>query len=201
MNKRHLHHAFTKLRLVRYWYLIGLVVISGTIFVFAYRQNNLEAIHLRDVLVQADKDNTGVEAALNDLRQYTYSHMNTNLSSPGGVYPPIQLKYTYERLVAAEKGHVDSTNSTLYTDAQNYCEQQITSRKTTQRVPCINAYLADHSSATIQGIPDALYKFDFVAPAWSPDLAGWSLIITIVLLIGLAARTVIDMWMRAQLRE
>lgn len=201
MHKRRLHHLYIRLKEVRYLYLAVLFVIAAATFVFAYRYNNLEALRLRDVLVQVDRDNGDVETALTNLREYTYAHMNANLSNPSGVYPPIQLKYTYERLVAAEKAKAESVNANLYTDAQNYCEQQITSRLTTQRVPCINEYLANYSTPTITEIPDALYKFDFVAPAWSPDLAGWSLVAAAFLALVILIRIVLEFWMRSQLRE
>lgn len=201
MSKRHLHHALVRLKEARLAYFVAAFVICSTVFVFAYRQNNLTAIHLRDQLTQVDKNNGDVKAALNNLRRFTYSHMNANLGAGGGIYPPIQLKYTYDRLVQAQKASVDAATSNIYTDAQNYCEGQITSRLTTQRVPCIQEYLSKHNPPVAQAIPDALYKFDFVAPAWSPDLAGWSLVASVVSLISLATRLLIELWLRHRINS
>jgi hypothetical protein len=126
--------------------------------------------------------------------------MNASLDTgPGGIYPPIQLKYQYQRLVQAEKARVDAANSKLYTEAQNYCEQQVTSRKTIDRVPCIQDYLASRPTVTEQTVPDALYKFDFVSPIWSPDLAGWFLISTLLLALILAIRLCAEWWLRYEL--
>ena len=31
---------------------------------------------------------------------------------------------------------------------------------------------------------EGLYKFDFVSAKWSPDLAGWSLVVAVASLVG-----------------
>jgi preprotein translocase subunit SecF len=201
MGKRQIHHILVRLRGARLAYFVIVFVLCAVVFAFSYRHNNLTALYLRDRLIQIDKDNGDVKAALNTLRQYTYSHMNADLSSGGGIYPPIQLKYTYDRLVQAQKAGVDAANSTLYTDAQNYCEGRIKSRLTTERVPCIQDYLATHSAPAPQSIPDGLYKFDFVAPTWSPDLAGWSLVAMIIAFISLVTRIALEFWLRYRLRS
>jgi preprotein translocase subunit SecF len=43
--------------------------------------------------------------------------------------------------------------------------------------------VTDHG-AKPANIPQGLYQFDFVSPTWSPELAGWSLVATIIFLIG-----------------
>jgi hypothetical protein len=47
------------------------------------------------------------------------------------------------------------------------------------RVPCIEQYVQTHDT-TLQPVPDALYKFSFASPRWSPDLAGWSMVLAIL---------------------
>jgi hypothetical protein len=202
MDKRHAHHVYTKLRVLRTSYLVAALVVAGVVFVLAYRQNNITALGLRDAVTQADKDNGNVEEALRALRTYTYAHMNANLSGgANNIYPPIQLKYRYERLVQAEKDRVTAVNAKLYTDAQNYCEQQVSSRVTINRVPCIQNYLATHGAASEQAIPDALYKFDFAAPIWSPDLAGWSFVALFLLALACVTRLLAEWWLRSRLSE
>lgn len=181
MDKRHLHHVWTKLRLVKPWYFLTVAIVSAVICVFALRANNQHMVKLRDAVYSADKGNTDVEAALKQLQSYVTSHMNTNLSSgTGSVYPPIQLKYTYNRLVQAQSDQLTQTNTQLYTDAQHYCEQQDpVDFSGHNRVPCIEQYVSSRTSDTVQlpAIPNALYEFSFVSPTWSPDLAGWSLVV------------------------
>jgi hypothetical protein len=184
MRKRQLHHYWTKIRWIKPWYFLVLAVLSGIICIFALRANNQHMIGLREAVYTADKNNTDVQAALKELQSYVTTHMNTNLSTGNtSVYPPIQLKYTYERLSAAQKEQF-AKNSGLYTEAQHYCEQQNSSDFSGRnRVPCIEQYVQDHTTQAAPAIPDALYKFAFATPKWSPDLAGWSLVVTLVSLL------------------
>jgi len=165
------------------------------------RHNNLVMIQLRDKVTQADQQNGDVETALRNLREYVYAHMNTDLASgPNAIHPPIQLKYRYDRLVQAEKDRAANANSQVYTDAQHYCEQLYPgSFSGGPRVPCIKDYVSSHGT-TEQTIPDALYKFDFVSPAWSPDLAGWSMIAMVLFFVLFIVFYILDKWMKSSLR-
>lgn len=181
MNKKHLHHVWRYLRRIHPWYFLALTIIFGTICLISLRHNNEQMIRLRDAVYAADKNNGDVAGALTNLQRYIFSHMNTSLASgPNAVHPPIQLKYTYERAEEAQQKQLQQTNSSLYNDAQHYCEQQdpvdFSGRN---RVPCIESYVLAHG-AKLPPIPDALYKFDFVSAKWSPDLAGWSLVATVL---------------------
>lgn len=201
MNKRHLHHVLKQLRQVRAWYFVIAILVSLGVSMYAIRQNNIRTIELRDAVLQVDKDNGDVETALHDLREYVYGHMNSDLASPTGAYPPIQLKYRYERLAVAEKERVSAANAQLYTEAQAYCETAIPTGRSLNRIDCIQDYITSKGGATEKAIPDALYKFAFASPAWSPDLAGWSILVTAVLLIAFIARTSVVLWLKYTLRE
>lgn len=184
MNKRQLHHLWTQLRWIRPWYFLVLAIVSGVICIFALRANNEHMIKLRSAVYAADQNNTNVQQALQNLQAYVTTHMNTNLSTNTSVYPPIQLKYTYQRLEQANSEAAASANIELYTNAQTYCQQQdSTDFSGHNRVPCIEQYVETHDTQ-LPTIPTTLYEFDFISPRWSPDLAGWSQLATI--LSGLA---------------
>jgi len=198
MDKRHLHHLWTSLRKIKPWYFLVLTLLSAVICIMALRANNEHMVKLRDAVWSADKNNTDVQGALRNLQRYVTSHMNTDLSGGStGLYPPIQLKYTYERLVQAQTG--SPTNDQLYTDAQHYCEQQnSTDFSGHNRVPCIEQYVQSHTptNAPTNKIPDALYKFSFISPRWSPDLAGWSLLITMLFAFMFVVTFITYRWRR-----
>jgi hypothetical protein len=187
MNKRYLHHLLTRLRPIKFWYFLIACVVFAGISALALRNNYSTMTQLRADVYAADQSNGDVVGALQRLRSYVNSHMNTNLETKSGVYPPIQLKHTYERLQAAEKAKAESGNAQVYTDAQKHCEQLYPgSVSGGPRIPCIEQYVKDHGGAPVKQIPDALYKFDFASPRWSPDLAGYSIVLA-VLSLGLAA--------------
>lgn len=166
--------------------LLSLFVLGIIVSIFALRANNVHMVQLRDQLYAADKSGGDVNKALNSLRLYVYGHMNTNLSSGGNsIKPPIQLKYTYQRLQAAEAGRVSAINNQLYTDAENYCQATVPNGfYGAYRIPCVQDYLSKHSTVTPNPVPAGLYKFDFVSPGWSPDFAGWSLVVSALLLLA-----------------
>jgi hypothetical protein len=184
MHKRYLHHVLKRLRAVpaAAFLISGIVLL--VIAVFALRANNLRMLELREAVFAADEQNGDVEAALRDLREHVYAHMNTDLTaSNNGIYPPIQLKYRYDRLVGAEKDRVSAVNAQVAIDAQNYCEQRFPgSFSGGPRVPCISEYI-DANGASEQPISEALYQFDFESPGWSPDLAGWSIVLGLLSLV------------------
>jgi len=202
MNKTQLRNFRRKFLGIKPWYFLAVAVISGLVAVTALRQNNLRMIELRAVVVKADKVNGDVETALRNLRGFVYEHMNTNLSSGNNaIKPPIQLKYRYDRLVNAEKKRVADINAQVYSTAQAVCEQQVPQGLSGRgRVPCIQQYVSDHG-AKEQPIPDGLYKFDFVSPTWSPDLAGVSLLISLAALFLFVASFGLERWVRTELRE
>jgi hypothetical protein len=160
-------------------YFLAVAVLSTVVAVVALRSNNEHMITLRQAVYTADKNNTDINQPLKELQNYVTTHMNTNLSSgPNAPYPPVQLKYTYERLVAANGSAVTAANNQIYTEAQKACEQQNSADFSGRnRVPCIEQYVKSHNAAMPPVISDSLYKFSFLSPTWSPDLAGWSLVV------------------------
>ncbi len=201
MDKRHLHHVWRRLKPINHWVFFGLFVVSGVIGTFAYRNNNLVAIKLRDEVLSTDKAGGDVETALRNLREYTYGHMNANLAAGTGIQQPIQLKYRYERLVQAEKDRVAATNAKVYTEAQARCEQLYPHGLSGgPRVPCIQQYVSEHGTKE-EPVPDALYKFDFYSPVWTPDFAGWTLLSSGIFFALFIVRFSLERWFRFEMHQ
>jgi hypothetical protein len=202
MDKRWFRHFYKVLKHINLWAFLVVVIVSGVVSIFALRNNNITAMRLRDKVVQTDKDNGDVEASLRELRQYMYSHMNTSLSSgDNGIKQPIQLKYRYERLVKAEQDRLSVENAKIYTEAQAECEKRFpVGLSGSGRIPCITEYVSARGIKQKE-IPDSLYKFDFVSPVWSPDLAGWSLVVASISFACFVVRFGIERWVKAELHD
>ncbi len=201
MHKKRLHKARTRLRILSPWYFLVMAVIFGSVSALALRQNNLQMIKLRDKVFAADKSGGDIEGTLRDLREFVYSHMNTDLSSGTGVKPPIQLKYSYDRLTKAEHDRVDSYNAKIYTSAQHYCEQFISHVVFGgASINCIKNYVSSHDIKA-SPVPDDLYKFDFVSPAWTPDLAGLTLLAAVLSFILFVLRFGLELWLKHELHD
>lgn len=198
MDSRTLYYFWRRTRPVKTSYLFTAFLLCVFVHVAALRANNVRMAELRDAVYAADERGQGVEQALQELRAFVGSHMNTDLDAGKGVYPPVQLKYTYERLVQAEQDRVSAANAQIYTDAQNHCERvNSTSILGRDRVGCIEDYVKAQGAQTAKPIPDALYKFDFVSPRWSPDLAGWSLVLSIILFVLTVVRFGLGKWLKS----
>jgi hypothetical protein len=191
MDKRSLHHLWTVIRPIKVWYLLVPLLVGSAVTITALRDNNLKMVQLRKEVYQADEQNKDVEMALQRLRTHVHSHMNTDLSGGGNaVYPPVQLKYTYQRLRQAEQERVKQASSQVYTDAQSHCEGlHPTGFSGSSRIPCIEQYVSEHKVVE-NTIPDAMYKFDFVSPTWSPDVAGISFLVSALLFVLAAVRII-----------
>ena len=145
--------------------------------------NSREAKQRYDTLIAVDQAGGDVETALNDLRSYIYGHMNTQIGSDTGIRPPIQLQGTYERLVAERERDAGQTNEELYQLAQNDCElRNPNGFSGSNRLDCIAAYVDQNGvqDGVDIVVEDDLYKFDFAPPRWSADLAGFSILFSIL---------------------
>lgn len=159
-------------------------------------------VTLRAAVFKADEDNSNTEEALRELREYVFAHMNTNLSSgPNAVKPPIQLKYRYERLAAAEKAAYEAAAAKMVATAEATCVAQFPGSVFSQaRLNCARNYAAANPVAQ-KSIPDDLYKFDFVSPKWSPDLAGWSIVLSVLFLVLFVLRFSSELVIRHELKS
>lgn len=201
MTKRYLRRVWSRIEPINTWYFFGLFIVCLIIGVVALRQNNLRSIELRDEVLRVDEQDGDVESALNELRVHIHSHMNAGLSG-GSLQQPVQLRYRYERLLEEQQQKASVSNQALYDEAQDYCEQQHAGGSLRgARVPCVQQYVSERGGQAAEPIPDALYKFDFVSPRWSPDLAGWSLLFAGVFLALFLIRFLTERWFRAELRR
>lgn len=188
------------IRRIHPWYFLAIAIIAGTINLFALRHNNLQMVELRQAVYTADEagDQVKIEAALRDLRAYVYAHMNTSLTSgANSVHPPIQLQYTYERAQAAQQSSLGQNNAGLYHEAQQACATQQAAAGA-EAIACIENYVSSRG-IQLSAIPDGMYKFDFVSAKWSPDLAGWSLVVAIIGLIAFALSASYRWWAKRNL--
>ena len=181
-----------------------LAVVFGLLSIYGLRQNNLTMVRLREKVYQADQNNGDIEGSLRNLREYVYAHMNTNLASGNNaIYPPIQLKYSYDRAIQSVNTSGADVNTKIYTQAQAECEKQFPHGLSgSGRIPCIQDYIASHGIQASSIIPAAtLYEFDFLSPRWSPDLAGLSMIAAVVCVALFAIRWLSELRLKADLRD
>ena len=158
-----------------------IVSISAGYTAYQLRQNNLQMIDLYNKVLEADKSGQSVYERLGELQSYVANHMNATPPKLGS-NPGIQLVNTYERDKKAEEDRVTAERDRINNEAIAYCEAAMPNSLLSQRAQCIIDRNASQTVTEKQIIPD-LYRYDFVSPIWTTDLAGWLVLITGVLVL------------------
>lgn len=199
MNKGKLYHYHKQLRRVHSWYFLIVALLFLGLAITGLRQNYSTMVSLREAVYKTDEQNGDTEKSLQELRSFVHGHMNTNLSSgSNAIKPPIQLKARYNRLVAAEEEKVKAANAGVTAAAEAVCGQRFPAGGfNAPRVACIQEYVQANAQKP-STVPDALYKFDFITPRWSPDQAGWSLLGFGLCITLFVSRLTIDRWLKRQ---
>ena len=201
MDKKRLRQIWRYARKIYPWYFLVIIIVFGTISLFALRANNDKMDVLRREVYAADKEGDPIKLkdALYKLHNHVVGHMNTSLTSgSNAVRPPIQLRYTYERAQAEQQKALGQNNASVYHDAQVECAAEHPGSDGAATIACIEEYSAAHG-IQLGNIPDAAYKIDYVSATWSPDLAGWSLVATAFGLIGFIITSTYRWWAKNNL--
>lgn len=201
MNKRSLHHHWVKYHSLTLLVPLLGVVIFGSLTIYGLRANNLKMLELKQAVVIADEQNADVEESLQELRSHVNSHMNTNMRSDDSSEPPIQLVNKFNRYVDAEQAKITAQGSAnaIYLEAQGQCENG--NIPLTARAQCMQDYILEHGGEPggLNLPPKELYTYDFASPRWSADLAGVSMIFTIIFGIALIIRLVAGKVIKSQI--
>jgi hypothetical protein len=192
-DKRQIRKTIKRIQRVKTWQLVVLLILAVFIAATFLRLNNIGMVERRNAVISADA--AGIDTVtgdrLYDLQQYVSSHMNTNMN--GGLY----LTSSYKRDTKAAIQAADSENNpngNIYVKAQQTCDPHFT-RWSEAYVQCTVAALATYPAASnltsaLNLPPVSLYLRDYVSPVWSPDFAGWSVVVCIVLGLMIIVRIV-----------
>ena len=167
------------------------------------RLNNIGMIERRTAVANADKqgDQELIKARLFDLQRYSAAHMNAD---SGVIY--LQEQYARDTQASIEAASArDSGGENINTKADRTCKAQFGGYSQAY-VQCFAAELAKYPSGSNApekaNLPSpSLYRHEFTSPAWSPDFAGFSLIICGLILVLIVARLFSLLLLRALLHR
>lgn len=202
-DKRHIKEGIYWLQRVKTWQLLLVLVVALLLAATLLRLNNIGMIERRTAVINADKagNNEITKARLFDLQRYSASHMNAD---SGVVYLAGQYQRdTQAAITAASSGGNGSSNINAQADA--VCKERH-SGYSQAYVQCFAAELAKYPSGINEPskavLPSAgLYRHSFHSPIWSPDFAGFSVLVCIVLTLVILLRLVSLLLLRALLRR
>ncbi len=209
-DKRNVRFKIRRLEQVKTWQLLIVFVMFAFITATFLRLNNVGMVERREAVYTADKtdDSVGLASRLYDLQRFVSAHMNAD---PGRV----ALVKTYERdNERHKKAYQESSNSTANGDAFQKAEAVCgpIARSNGWRWPdmrytnCINQELekipgGQAVMSEFKPLPVEPYYHTFTSPLWSPDFAGWSLIVTVIIGLIIIGRLVVLAILRFILRR
>lgn len=209
-DKRNVRFKIRRLEQIKTWQLLILFVMFAFITATFLRLNNVGMVERREAVYTADKidDSVGLASRLYDLQRFVSAHMNAD---PGRV----ALVKTYERdNERHKKAYQESSNSTANGDAFQKAEAVCgpIARSNGWRWPdmrytnCINQELekipgGQAVMSEFKPLPVEPYYHTFTSPLWSPDFAGWSLIVTVIIGLIIIGRLVVLAILRFILRR
>lgn len=185
-----------RLRQLKSWQLLIVLVVMGFVSATFLRLNNVGMIERREAVLSSDKagDHQTIVNRLYELQRYVSAHMNADTG-------PLYLEYQYRRdsqkVVDAAK-NAGNQNGNVNVKADAVCKPQYTAWSPAY-VQCFVDELAKYppspDPAQNVKLPNVqLYRFSYASPLWTPDFAGWSSLVCVVImgvivarLIGLAA--------------
>jgi hypothetical protein len=203
VDKRRVQRRIWQIQRVQTWQLVVLLILAAFVSATFLRLNNVGMVKIRTAVLAADSagDNTKTQTRLYDLQRYVSAHMNTDLGK--GVFLEATYNRDYGKLLAAASNDSNS-NGNIYKKAQEVCAPQF-SHYSSAYLQCtlneINKYPASGTLTSSVSLSPNTYIHAFVSPLWSPDFAGWSLLVCVVILIMIITRLVSVMTLKFLLRH
>lgn len=190
-DKRRVRKSIKDLQRIKTWQLLVLVMLVGFVAATFLRLNNIGMVERRAAVITADKvgDQEKTIQRLYDLQQFVSGHMNTDLGK--GVY--LESSYQRDSQAALNQASGDQNpNGNIYKKAQEVCAPRF-SGYSQAYLQCTTGELAKYpaSSNLINDVklPAASsYLHVFSSPLWSPDFAGLSVLVGVVLVLVIIVR-------------
>lgn len=192
-DKQQVRRGIKDLQRVKTWQLLIILVLASFISATFLRLNNIGMVERRTAVINADSDGNQdqIIQRLYDLQQYVSSHMNTDMGK--GVYLEASYKRDSQKILDAASAQ-QNNNGNIYKKAQEVCAPKFSSYSAAY-LQCTTSELAKYPAGSdlisAVKLPSAdSYLHDFVSPVWSPDFAGWSVLVCIVIALLIVGRLV-----------
>jgi hypothetical protein len=204
-EKRQIKRTIRQLQHVKTWQLFIVLILMIFVSATFLRLNNIGMEQRRTGVLQADKDGDQavIQARLYDLQRYVTAHMNADMGT-------IYLEDTYKRdtqgAIDAASG-TNNPNGNVFLKAQQVCAPKYAAlgHYSLAYQQCVidqlNSYPTGAQLTSNLQLPKAdAYRHSYVSPLWSPDFAGFSVLICLLILLTIIARFLGILLLRAILK-
>lgn len=196
-DRRSVRSSIKSLERIATWQLVLLLLLMIFIAATFLRLNNIGMVQRRDAVISADKqgDQTVIRNRLIELSGYVSSHMNTDLNE---VYLAEQYERDKADLVKRtvnQQTQIDKEVINAKVDAickpqyQGYSQGyvQCFAREYSKFAPGQNPI------SSIKMPDTERYRHVYAAPLWSPDFAGFSVLVCVLITLVIVLR-LIGLW-------
>ncbi len=209
-GRRQLEQGVSFLERVTTWQLLLILLLALFVTATFLRLNNIGMLQRREAVLAADKEGTtdALTNRLYDLQRYASAHMN---ASTGDV--PLQESYNREaqRLRDTALAQASQSGENIYKKIEDEVCGPL-ARANGWRWPdpryinCQTEQLAKYPAASQPSseIPTPvkeLYIHRFYSPLWSPDFAGFSVLVCLALTVVIIIRLLTLLALRLVLRR
>lgn len=214
-----------KVHRIKTWQLILILVPLFFLDATLLRMDHIRMTELRDAVIEADASENDEEVGrtLEELRKFVLSNMVVNVVDDNGVQKvtfgtgPFYLEHTYIRAAnqalqeAEAKMASDSNpNGNIYALASETCKAAAIANGWTWDNPdyinCMVSEIQKYPAADeIQdkikaSLPSTeLYRREFASPVWAPSLAGFFILLTLIIIVVILIRGIIWVVLRLSL--
>lgn len=193
-DKRTVRKRLQHVQAIKTWQLLILLVLSLFLTATFLRLNNTGMLARRSAVESADKtgDTQEMMSRIYDLQRYAAAHMNADT----GVF---YLQEQYNRdvkaaIAAASGGNYDGYDSPQ-ARADAICNPNLQIHGYSKAYQdCMLRELSREGlvvdPTTVKTPNPALYRYSFASPLWSPDFAGWSALVSLLLVVMIIVRII-----------
>lgn len=205
-----------KLGFIRNWWLMLILIPLGFLDATLLRQDHIKMVELRDKVLLADENENDEEIKKNleELRNFTFSNIVINIVDENGGNKimfgtgPFYLEHQYIRaankaLEEAEKKITSDENphGNIYQEATNICRPQAIANGWTWDDPnyinCMMGEIGKYPAAEeltdviIAALPSTeLYRYNYASPLWVPSFSGWTILVTVLIIVVIFIRII-----------
>lgn len=176
------------------WQLMVLLMLMTVVVATLLRMNNVRMIERKEAVLAADRsgDLGMVTERLHDLQEYSLKHMN---ASTGQVFLENAYRQKINQLINDAKKTIDSQQGqNAYKIAADICDKRFRGYSQAY-AECFLSEVNKQSSSVptpveIKTLSPNTYIHSYASPYWSPDLAGFAVLIWGLLLTGVVLRVI-----------
>lgn len=210
---------------VRTWWLLVALVPLCVADVQLLRDGHIRMTELRDAVMQADvdEDDEAIAQGLMELKEFVFNNIVINITEENGVQKvsfgtgPFYLERQYLRAAnaALEEAEAQLTSDenphgNVYGEASAVCRARALANGWTwdnaNYINCmmteINKYPAANEiqDQVVAALPSTeLYRHNYASPLWAPTVAGWCMLLTLIIIAVIAVRFVVWLVLRLSL--